>query len=137
MKVFFDSSALAKRYINEKGSEEVEEICKSADELNVSIICLPEIISALNRLKRDKVINNRQYKRTKVSLINDLADAKLYNITPEVVTLSITLLEKNQLRAMDALHLACAIESHSDYFISSDKQQLKAAKNAGLKVIQV
>ncbi|MBP1602748.1 MAG: hypothetical protein H6Q06_2899, partial [Acidobacteria bacterium] len=54
MNVFMDSSALAKRYIEEPGSEVVEEILSSAASLGVSVICLSEVISALCRRRRDR-----------------------------------------------------------------------------------
>jgi len=33
---------------------------------------------------------------------------------------------------MDAFHVACALEWSADLFVTSDKRQLIAAKNAGL-----
>ena len=134
MKIFFDSSALAKRYIDEKGSDEVEKICVQTNVLSVSIICMPEIISALNRLRREKQLSKGQYEKVKESLIYDLRDADFYNLTPQVVNHSIQLLEKYALRAMDALHIACALVAQPDLFISSDQRQLFAAKKAGLEI---
>lgn len=134
MKIFFDSSALAKRYIDEKGSDEVEKICVQTKELSVSIICIPEIFSALNRLRREKQLSKGQYEKVKESLIYDLRDADFYNLTPQVVNHSIQLLEKYALRAMDALHIACALVAQPDLFISSDQRQLFAAKKAGLEI---
>jgi predicted nucleic acid-binding protein len=134
MKIFFDSSALAKRYIDEKGSDEVEKICVQINVLSVSIICIPEIISALNRLRREKQLSKGQYEKVKESLIYDLRDADFYNLTPQVVNHSIQLLEKYALRAMDALHIACALVAQPDLFISSDQRQLFAAKKAGLRI---
>jgi hypothetical protein len=42
-------------------------------------------------------------------------------------------METNVLRAMDALHIACALEWQADLFITADKRQLMAAKNSGLR----
>ena len=137
MKVFFDSSALAKRYIDEKGSDKVEEICRKTDTLTVSIICLSEIISALNRLRREKILNKYQYKKIKSALIKDLETADLYNISSRVVQLSIYLLERYTLRAMDSFHIGCAIVAEVDLFVSSDQRQLAAAKKARLKIQRV
>ena len=61
MKVFFDSSALVHRYVPERGTEAVLELCRQATELGVSVICLPEIISALNRLRREKKLGDAGY----------------------------------------------------------------------------
>ena len=52
MKVFLDTSAFAKRYVGENGSDKVAVLCQRADSLIVSVMCLPELISALSRLVR-------------------------------------------------------------------------------------
>ena len=41
---------------------------------------------------------------------------------------------RRELRGMDALHIACAVEWGAELFVSSDKAQLAAAKKAGLSV---
>jgi len=137
MKVFFDSSALAKRYIEEPGSEKVEKICSQAAILGVSSICVPEIISALCRLRRQSLITEDQYENAKKTLLKDLEDALICNITPSVVRQSIRILETNKVRTLDALHVACALEFEAETFVSSDIQQLSATKRAGLKVLKV
>ena len=38
MRIFFDTSALTKRYVEEEGSDKVRELCASADSLGVSVI---------------------------------------------------------------------------------------------------
>ncbi|MGA1865461.1 MAG: type II toxin-antitoxin system VapC family toxin [bacterium] len=137
MKAFFDSSALAKRYIDESGSERIESICLKAEMIGVSIICMPEIISALCRLKRESVITQNQYNNAKQALFNDLKDAMVCNITPSVIRQSIKILEENSIRAMDALHLGCALEWKASVFVSSDLKQISSAQNAGLKIIKI
>jgi len=137
MKVFFDSSAFAKRYIVEPGSDKVEKICSESTALGVSSICLPEIISALCRLGRQSVITEGQYETAKLALLRDLEDAMICNVTPSVIKESIHILETSKVRTLDALHIACALEFEAEVFVSSDIQQISAAKNAGLKVLKV
>jgi predicted nucleic acid-binding protein len=137
MRVFFDSSAFAKRYIVEPGSDKVEKICSHSDVLGVSSICLPEIISALCRLRRQSVITEDQYENAKQALLKDLEDALICNITPSVIKESIHILETNKMRTLDALHIACVLEFEAEAFVSSDIHQLSAAKAAGLKVLKV
>jgi predicted nucleic acid-binding protein len=43
------------------------------------------------------------------------------------------ILETYPLRAMDVLHISCAVEWEADLFVSSDKKQIHAAEQAGLK----
>lgn len=137
MKVFFDSSAFAKRYIEEPGSDTVENLCAQATMLGVSSICLPEIISALCRLKRDSIITKNQYDGAKDTLLRDFEDISVCNITPAVIGQTIHILETNTLRTLDALHIGCALEWESDVFVSSDIRQISAAKKAGLKTVKV
>ena len=61
MKLFLDSSAMAKRFIDEPGSQRVEDLCAEATALGLSVICVPEIISALRRRKRERALTPRQY----------------------------------------------------------------------------
>ena len=135
--VFFDTSALAKRYVEEKGSDEVERLCGEASELAVSVVTIPEIISALSRLKRESRLTARQYNRAKEAMWRDLGDVSVCQLTPEVIDRAIQVLENHPVQAMDALHVACAIEWKSELFVSSDSRQLAAAKNLKLETQRV
>ena len=64
--------------------------------------------------------------------MKDVHDAVILQVTPAVISFSIKLLETNVLRAMDALHIACAIEWQAELFITADRRRYKAATNAGL-----
>ncbi len=137
MRIFFDSSAFAKRYIEEPGSEKVENLCAQATMLGVSSICLPEIISGLCRLRRDSILTKNQYEATKEALLRDFEDIEVCNITPTVIGQTIQILEINTLRTLDALHIGCASEWKADVFVSSDLRQVEAAKKTGLKTVKV
>jgi hypothetical protein len=72
------------------------------------------------------------YRAVKKQLLNDVRDATILQITPSAVSRTVKLLEGNVLRAMDALHVACALEWQADLFLTSDKRQFAASTNAGL-----
>ena len=137
MKIFFDTSAFAKRYVAEKGSEKVITLLQQADSLAVSVICLPELISTFSRLLREKKFSITDYQDLKNEVITELTDADICQITPGIITSVIALLEKYQLRTMDAIHVACALAVKSDSFVSADHRQLLAAKQSGLNTIDV
>ena len=81
LNVFLDSSALAKRYIEEKGSDRVEAILSSASVLAISVICVPEIVSALCRRRRERKLSTEEYRNAKASVLSDINDATLIGIT--------------------------------------------------------
>ena len=137
MKLFLDSSAFAKRFVDESGSRQVETLCAQADELGLCVLCVPEIISALNRRLREKGLTPQEYSRAKQRLSQDVRDAAIVHLTPDVIQPGIALLESHPLRTLDALHIACAIAWQADLFASADHRQLAAAKKAGLKTTLV
>jgi len=137
MKTLCDSSAFAKRYVDEKGSQEVDNVCRATSALALSVVCVPEIISALNRWVREKRLSPQEYIAAKSRLSEDVADAVIVNLTPAVIARSTFLLETNVLRAMDSLHVACALEWGAELFVSCDDRQIKAAKRAGLRTRRI
>lgn len=134
MRVFFDSSAFVKRYVNEAGTEVVLAWCDRASEIGLSGIALPEIVSAFCRLRREEKIDDTQYRQLKSLLLADIEDAAICDLTPEVLAQSIASLEANVLRGMDAIHIGSAVALKADVFISADQRQCDAANRAGLRV---
>lgn len=133
MKLAIDSSSFAKRYVQEVGSDELDRFLESASQLAFCVILVPEIISGLNRRLRQRALTIADYRAVKRQLLGDLRDATVLQITPSTVSRTVKLLEGNVLRAMDALHVACALEWQADLFLTSDERQYAAATNAGLR----
>ncbi len=137
MKFYFDSSALLKRYIDEKGSDLVDGLFLEADAVVVSSICLPEIISALSRLRRETKLNAHQYNQCKRAALEDFAAFEVCQLSSEVLRTTIHILEHSELRAADALHVASAINAKVSRFVSSDTKQTLTAKEFNLTVESV
>lgn len=133
MKLAVDSSSFAKRYVQEVGSNELDGFLESASELAFSVILVTEIISGLNRRLRERILTIVDYRKVRQQLMNDVRDATVLQITPSVISCSVKLLEGNVLRALDSLHVACALEWQADLFVTSDRRQFMAATNAGLR----
>ena len=132
MKVLTDSSALAKRYVLEVGSDKIDQFLQNASQLGLCTILIPEILSGLNRRRRETTLSDDDYRTIKKQLMEDVHDAILLQVTPAVISYSIKLLESNILRAMDALPIVCALEWQAELFVTADRRQYKAAVNAGL-----
>lgn len=135
MRVFFDSSALAKRYVAEDGTDEVLAWCERADELVIAVIAVPELVSAFRRLQRERRITEAQYLGLKGDLMADLADAVVIDTSPQVVQRAVHALQTHPLRAMDAIHVAAALVCDAEAFVSADPRQCQAAMRLGLNVI--
>ena len=134
MKTLFDSSAFAKRYIDEPGSDAVESPCLSASELALCVLCVPEILSAVTRRLRERRLNREQYDLIKRHLLEDIGDAAVVELTPNVIAATVTVLETSAVRAANAMHVAAATVWEAELFVSADRQQLAASRKAGLRV---
>ena len=99
MRLFLDTSAFAKRFLEEAGSDDVEAFCMRASDLGLSVICVPELISAMNRRVRERSLSRRQYEVAKKRLAQDVSDADIIQLTSAVVARSVKILERNPLRA--------------------------------------
>ena len=137
MKSYLDSSAFAKRFVDEAGSDKGEVVCAEASEFGLSVICVPEVVSALNRRQRERSLTAAHYSKAKQRLLHDGRDADIINLTVPVVGSASAVMESSPVRAMDALHIACALEWGSQLFVSSDEKQLSAARRAGMKTHRV
>lgn len=137
MRVFFDSSAFVKRYVNEAGTDAVLHWCDQATEIILSGIALPELVSSFCRLQREGRITETQYRQLKSLLLADIEDAAIGDLTPVVIAHAIASLEGNVLRGMDAIHIGSALALKADLFVSSDRRQLDAAARSGLRTAPV
>lgn len=132
MKTFFDSSAFAKRSVEERGSQAVDSLCQEETEIALSVLYVPEILSALNRRVREGLLTWREYLEAKQYLSQDIRDAVIINLNPQVISIYPKILEASPVRAADALQIACALGWETDLFVSADMRQNSAAKKAGL-----
>jgi predicted nucleic acid-binding protein len=133
MRLSVDSSSFAKRYIQEVGSDKLDDLLQHASDLAFCVISVPELISGLNRRLREGAFTDRDYREAKRQLLDDVRDATVLQLTPAVISGAVKLLGNNVLRVLDALHVACALEWKADLFVTSDRKQFDAARHEGLR----
>ncbi|HNU91663.1 MAG TPA: type II toxin-antitoxin system VapC family toxin [Spirochaetota bacterium] len=137
MTLFFDTSALIKRYVIEEGSKKVDELMDKADTIIVSVITEIEAYSTFKRLLIEKAISDTDYK----TLLNEFdIDYPYFThiIFDNLITSNAKLLiDKYQLKTLDSIQLGTALllKDEIDYFIVCDSKLVKAGKKEGLKII--
>ena len=137
MRIYFDTSALAKRYVMESGTEKVNNLFIKADQVVVSVITFPELISALSRNTKEKKISRAQYAERKAEAVRDFKDMGICDLTPNVIGSTLRFIEEFSLRTLDAIHLACAHETRTELFVTSDKKQSKTAQLLHMKELLI
>ncbi|MBA3944102.1 MAG: type II toxin-antitoxin system VapC family toxin [Herpetosiphonaceae bacterium] len=143
---YADSSALTKRHVVEVGTPWVQALTDSAagHGFITSRMSVVEVISALNRRQRERMINTVQYMRISTDFMGLCATTyQLVEVTEEVIDRARHLLEQHALRAYDAVQLASAlltdqiVRAGGDpplLFLAADDRLLTVAQLEGLVV---
>jgi len=133
--IYFDTSALAKKYIKkEKGRSKVLELLESNPQrLASSALTQLEVISSLTR--RQKEIAG--FEKAIEAFSCDWEAFIVWAIDDEVMDGAINLISRYGLKAADAIHLATALNlrRHTKdqlLLVSSDRELLAAADQEGL-----
>jgi predicted nucleic acid-binding protein len=134
MRLFLDSSALVKRYVREPGTDTVVARCKEADEIVVSVLAVPELAAAFNRMRREGKMSPQEYDATMRELAADMTEVAVTELSPLIVDGAIACLERTPLRTLDALQVASGMAAVPDIFLSADQRQCAAARQFGLSV---
>lgn len=132
MRVLMDSSALFKRYNQERGREQLLRVTERASELVIAAHCKAEVTSALCRQRRDGGVSDEDYARIMDVVKGDFQDFTVFALDSRVENHAIVAMEGSRLCAMDALHIGTAKAAHVDLFVTADKRQALAAQAAGL-----
>jgi predicted nucleic acid-binding protein len=139
--IYLDTSALAKWYLNEDMSEDVEDYIRQHGPVAVSDLTMVEMRSLLARHRREKQISAAMELRVFGTFQEDMRHGHLTchgipQSAPAAAIHIISVLPRVALRALDALHLAIAKEIQADVLVTSDRLTATAARSIGLKVIQ-
>ena len=140
MIAYFDSSALVKRYVGEFGSRRVLELLEETTPAT-SRFSPVEIASALARRCREGRLDDALRHRLLRCLEEDLESFYLVELVPEVVRTACDLLDRNRLRAADALQLSSSLVLQRRLrspvlFVAFDRGLNAAATREGLEVVQ-
>ena len=122
-----------KRYIHEDHSEEVLRRCAKASKIQLSALCVPELISGFQRLKREGKITDDVYLLLKEDFAEDIEEALVAEAARDVMKDAVRCVEKAGIKASDAIHIATALRLGSDLFMTADRAQGEAARTMGLK----
>ena len=133
---YFDSSALAKRYLEEPGSASIRRLLEES-RVTTSRLTEVEIVSAVCRCVRSGTFSPEERDRTIPRIAADSAEYRFIELTSRVASLARDLLALHPLRASDAIQLASCLTATRAVgdpmeFVAFDERLLAAARAEGL-----
>ena len=135
--VYLDTSALAKTYVAEVGSDELEAALLGRRDLLVSDLAISELTSVIARGVRDGRISAAHARRLYQRVLRDLAAGEFRRaeltapVHREAERLLMGLGRRVALRAADALHLALAGLAGARVLVTYDRRMTEAASALG------
>ncbi len=137
MWAYFDTSALVKRYVDEPGRREVQQLLRRHDCVTSAILPV-ELRSALRRRVAERTLDSSRVSEILKRVAGDRAYWTVIEVGTEVPSGAEALVSVHPLRTLDAIHVAsaqlfAARLSISDLiFVSADKRQTEVASAIGL-----
>lgn len=137
MILYLDSSALAKRYLVEPGSAEVERLVAGAELAGTSIITRVEVAAAFGRAKRQKLLEATVAAELRALFASHWGSLFRLALLESTVERADALAWELSLRGYDAVHLASALSWHEvlaepPVLATYDRELWRAAETVGL-----
>lgn len=141
MRLYLDTSALVKLYVEEQGSGLVREIVQQSETVATSAIAYVEARAAFARRRRERHLPSGDYRRVIQEFNTDWGHYILLEVTDSLIRRAAESAESYALRAYDAIHVASAATlkerlSEQVLFASWDSNLLRAVRREGLEPVQ-
>jgi predicted nucleic acid-binding protein len=142
LRLYLDTSALVKLYVEEEGSSFIRQAVADAETVATSAIAYVEARAAFTCRRREKRFSSVQYGRLIQDLDLDWDSYVLVEVSAAVIRAAATLTERHPLRAYDAVHLASArllaesLAPERFLFASWDDDLERAAKKEGVDLVR-
>jgi len=137
MKAFLDTSSLFKKYFEEEGSAELEELLQSVSTVTVAPITILETNSIIERRLRDKSLTSEDAKWIEKELSFDYNFYGIVDFNENLTKETLRVIRKYQMKVLDGIQLGAAIISTPDIFVVSDKKLYSSAKRELKKTILI
>lgn len=134
---YFDTRALVKRYVDEPGRREVQQLLRRRDCVTSAILPV-ELRSALRRRVSERTLDSSHVSEILKRVVADRAYWTVIDVGTEVLSGAEALVAVHPLRTLDAIHVASArlfasrLSIADLIFVSADKRQTEVASAIGL-----
>jgi uncharacterized protein len=138
---YFDTGALAKWYINEKGSEAVEKFIRDHGPVAASDLTMVEMRSLLARRRRERHFDRALELEIYSTFQEDIRQKTIvcHPLPSGLAAAAVHLLNRFSplpLATLDALHLSLVQEIGLESLATADRIMAEAAEALGLRVIR-
>lgn len=140
MRLYLDTSALVKLYVDEDGAPAVRAASAGAEVITTSALAYVEARSAFARRRYEGALTPGEYRRVARDLDDDWPRYLTIQVVETLIREAARFAENHRLRAYDAIHLASATSVRREIggsvtFACWDGALERAARREGLEVL--
>jgi hypothetical protein len=107
--IYYDSSALVKKYAEEAGSDAVLRLIAQGGPVITSKLAYPEIIAGLGRKRREKALSEKDYQAALEDFDADWREFLIVELQDELLPVMRQLSSRHALKGADLVHLGSAV----------------------------
>lgn len=135
--LFFDSSALIKKFIDEKGTSQVNHLMNSCSLILISDLTIIECITIARRYLNERLIDLELFNHLKREILSEMSSMETISPNKVILSASISILDNFYIKTLDNIQLASALNSefNIDGFVSSDIKLNRIAEKLNFNVI--
>jgi uncharacterized protein len=131
--LYLDSSALAKRYFQEKGTRAVSARFMGGEPIYTSVLSYGEVHAAMGRKFRSNETDAEGLQRRRDAFTNDwLYELSLVELSVQTMSALPKLVEVYDLKAGDAIHLSAALWLRDTIYLRTKSNHFKEAMEFGV-----
>ena len=141
---YLDTSALVKRYVEEHGTEVIDNIFKDAyrgiKTISFSYWNIGEAVVVFDKYERIAGLNAKKLLKDMLREIKTLTRLHriiLVGVDPTILRKSIEIVLKHHIYIADALQIISAKKSRSTLFVTADKELARIAETEGLNTLSL
>ena len=140
MNLYLDTSALAKRYVEEPGSEDVLNWMELADMIGTGLVTRAETAAGMTHLLNRGILTEEDFRLALEQFRVDWIDYHRIPVNEELIARTDFLACQYSLRGYDAVHLASALVWQEALMVpvtlaTYDQELAEACKKSGLRVL--
>jgi len=144
-RVYLDSSALIKRYVEESGSEVIQKLYKKAYSGEIKLITslwnVGEVLGVFDRKRRWKELDEKTHDFVRRAFLTDVKRMSTIGVLEIVPVHSMLLadsweiIERHHIYQADALQIVSAKYESAHEFYTADKRLSEIARKEGLRTV--
>jgi predicted nucleic acid-binding protein len=140
--IYLDTSALIKRFVNEKGSPLVQSLVQQREPVATAKVAYAEIFAGFARKFREGHLPKAPYALACRQFERDWQAYLRVELEDDILFLARDLIQRHPLRGFDAVHLASALSLKNALgeeitFAAADRRLLRAAEAENLEPLNV